>query len=197
VASDRVRSAFAGFSRIQRMTYPGDAAGWQANRGGPADVLSWRLSQPLKFGPDRAVFGLGGRGAERQLMASASFADGAWPYAARVVIRDVARTPAPQRQRLTAGSPLSGRAPPRQGARIVMAEGRSLADGVILPQGAKTGILFRFPGAAADLLRDLDPREAVTLEFIFSGPRGDQVRSAYIEVGDFTAGRAFLQVARR
>jgi hypothetical protein len=40
----------------------------------------------------------------------------------------------------------------------------------------------------------LDPREAVAVEFLFSG---DRVRTAYVEVGDFAAGRAFLQVAAR
>ena len=43
-------------------------------------------------------------------------------------------------------------------------------------------------------LGELDPREAVAVEFLFSG---DRVRTAYVEVGDFAAGRAFLQVAAR
>ncbi|MDZ4370247.1 MAG: hypothetical protein U1C74_02340, partial [Phenylobacterium sp.] len=53
---------------------------------------------------------------------------------------------------------------------------------------------FRFPQTAAKALADLDPREAVAVEFLFAG---DRVRTAYVEVGDFAAGRAFLQVAAR
>ena len=36
-------------------------------------------------------------------------------------------------------------------------------------------------------LADLDPREAIAVEFLFPGER---VRTAYVEVGDFAAGRA-------
>jgi hypothetical protein len=41
-------------------------------------------------------------------------------------------------------------------------------------------------------MAELDPREAVRVDFIFAGRDGDSVRTAYIEVGDFAAGRAFL-----
>ena len=37
-------------------------------------------------------------------------------------------------------------------------------------------------------------REAVRVEFLMTG---EPVRVAYVEVGDFAAGRAFLQVAAR
>ncbi|MDO9247070.1 MAG: hypothetical protein Q7U11_11435, partial [Phenylobacterium sp.] len=43
-------------------------------------------------------------------------------------------------------------------------------------------------------LSGLDPREAVMVEFLFAG---DAARRAYVEVGDFAAGRAFLQTASR
>ena len=42
-------------------------------------------------------------------------------------------------------------------------------------------------GAAA--LATLDPREAVAVEFLFEG---DRTRTAFVEVGDFAAGTAFL-----
>jgi hypothetical protein len=35
------------------------------------------------------------------------------------------------------------------------------------------------------------------VEFVFAGSAGDLVRRAYVEVGDFAAGRAFLQVGPR
>ena len=34
--------------------------------------------------------------------------------------------------------------------------------------------------------------ESVTVEFVFQGAGGDLVKTAYVEVGDFAAGRAFL-----
>ena len=43
----------------------------------------------------------------------------------------------------------------------------------------------------------IDPREAVAVEFLFGAGEGEAVRRAYVEVGDFAAGRAFLQVASR
>ncbi len=84
--------------------------------------------------------------------------------------------------------------PPRGATRAFMAEARSEADDLLLPKGSEGGWAFRFPAAAAQALADLDPREAVAVEFLFPG---DRVRTAYVEVGDFAAGRAFLQVASR
>ena len=53
------------------------------------------------------------------------------------------------------------------------------------------------PAEAATAIAGLDPREAIAVEFAFQGPQGDVVRTAYIEVGDFAAGRAFLSLAQR
>ncbi len=77
------------------------------------------------------------------------------------------------------------------------AEARDAADPRLLPAGAKTGVAFVFPAAATDAIAALDPREAVILEFVFTGRGHDEVRRAFVEVGDFAAGRAFLAVARR
>jgi len=197
IIGQRVRKAFAGFSRLQRMTYPGDANRWDANRATNPDTIIWRLSQSVAFGRDRAVFGLAGRGVQRQVMAAATFADGAWPYAARLVIRNPGRAGTPPDIRLKSGSPLAGRTAPRQSSHVILAEARNLAEAGVLPRGAKTGILFRFPADTVTKLQALDPREAVMLEFMFQGRGADQVRTAYIEVGDFSAGQAFLKVPRR
>jgi hypothetical protein len=43
-------------------------------------------------------------------------------------------------------------------------------------------------------LASLDPRESVAIEFLFPD---DVVRRAYVEVGDFAAGRAFLNLTSR
>jgi hypothetical protein len=77
-----------------------------------------------------------------------------------------------------------------------MAEARSPAGSDLLPKGAKTGWAFRFPAAAVRELAGLDPREAVIVEFLFADHR-QAARHAYVEVGDFAAGQAFLQLAAR
>ena len=196
-AAGRVRTAFEGYSRLRRMTFPGTFAPWTADRAATAKAITWRLSQAAAFGPDRAVLGMAGSGGEATgFLTAASFADGAWPYAARLVFRDVARSPQPQLGGQGGDrAPLNRRVPPRAAARVILAERRALADPLLSPAGAKSAILFRFPASAADLIEGLDPREAVAIEFLFAGQDRDAVRTTYVEVGDFAAGRAFLRVA--
>jgi hypothetical protein len=195
VAATRVKQAFAGFSRVYRLTYPGDVAGWQADRYATNDN-PWRLRQDAVFGPDRMSFGLAGREGSAALIAVAQFADGTTPYGARLVMRDVARTDGPYLGRATAGPtsglPLARRLPPGAASTSLLAEARRPAGKDLAPKGEAW--VFRFPAAAQPALAALDPREAVAVEFLFPG---DRVRRAYVEVGDFAAGRAFLQVAAR
>lgn len=199
-AASRVKTAFQGYSRIARLTYPGDTAGWDANRNISVDGPVWRLSQPSKFGWDSMVFGLGGKTGQGVLLASASFADGASPYAVRLVMRDVTRTSGPYLDRRLAGPdgriPLAARMPP-SATRAFSAEARSPASTRMAPAGARSAILVRFPTEAVEALSGLDTREAVMVEFAFSGHGRDGVRRAYVEVGDFAAGRAFLKVDAR
>jgi hypothetical protein len=192
-AAARVQDAFAGFRRVTRMTYPGDVADWRADRG-LGRAPRWRVAQDVAFGPDRMTFGLAGREGASGLVAVAAFADGRMPYAARLVIRDESRTMGPYLGLGARPAPLSRRLPPRSATRGFLAEARSAADAELLPKGAEQGWAFRFPAAAAQALADLDPREGVAVEFLFSGER---VRTAYVEVGDFAAARAFLQIAAR
>jgi hypothetical protein len=132
------------------------------------------------------------------LVAVAAFADGAQPYAARLVLRDDARAGQPYLDRFgggsTAGLPLARRLPPPSAQKAFNASARSSAGTDLLPKGETAGWAFRFPDAASVELAALDPREAVAVDFLFPG---DVVRRAYVEVGDFAAGRAFLQVAGR
>lgn len=199
-AAGRVTTAFKGYSRIARLTYPGDTAAWEANRNVSVDGPVWRLSQPSKFGWDSMVFGLAGKTGQGVLLASASFADGASPYAIRLVMRDVSRTSGPYLDRRLASPdgriPLAGRLPP-SATRAFSAEARSPASARLAPGGAKSAILVRFPTQAVEALAALDTREAVAVEFVFSGRDRDAVRRAYVEVGDFAAGRAFLKVDAR
>jgi len=188
----RVQQAWSGYARVSRVTYPGDVADWRADRGSGRNAR-WRLAQDTAFGGGRMTFGLAGREGANALLAVADFADGQTPYAARLVLRDGARTLGPYLDTRGGGQPLSRKLPPRGATRAFMAEARSEADDLLLPKGSDDGWAFRFPAAAAQALAELDPREAVAVEFLFPGG----TRTAYVEVGDFAAGRAFLQLAAR
>ncbi|THD82083.1 MAG: hypothetical protein E7812_02040 [Phenylobacterium sp.] len=195
-AASRVKQAFLGFSRIGRITYPGDVAAWQADRlDGPGSP--WRLRQDAVFGADRMSFGLAGHGGLGALIAVARFADGDIPYGARLVLRDTNRSFGPYLDRPaagpTAGLPLTKRLPPAGALTGILAEARSRAGGDLMAS-SENGWAFRFPSTAIRALAALDPREAVAVEFLFPG---DRVRRAYVEVGDFAAGQAFVQMASR
>jgi hypothetical protein len=196
-AAARVKTAFSGYAKITRLTYPGDVAPWRADRTG-ARSTSWRLSQETSFGPDRMAFGLAGRDGPGVLLAVARFADGAQPYAAHLLLRDGTRSSQAYLDRWTGGStarlPLDRRLPPRSALKTYPAAARSQASADLLPRDVKSGWAFRFPDQAAVELSKLDPREAIAVEFLFPG---DVTRRAYVEVGDFAAGRAFLKVAAR
>ncbi|WP_454717328.1 hypothetical protein [Caulobacter segnis] len=190
LAAGRVKKAFEGYSQMLSQVYPGDVASWKAERSVSATIPVWRLSQPSSFGGDRLMFGLAGRA--KAVTAVATFDNGQRPYVARIIVRDTTRTLGPYIAR-GAGRNLSGKVAPRNASLVFTAETREEAPLTLLPTGAKTGLAFRFPTAAADAISQLDPREAVTVEFAFTG-RGDEVtRKAYVEVGDFAAGRAFLR----
>jgi hypothetical protein len=197
MAAARVRDAFSGYARLTRLSYPGDVAGWSADRNF-SRTTRWRLVQETRFGRDRLVFGLAGQDRPSALLAVGAFKDGARPYAARLLLRDAARTDGPYLLRSGSGAtrtlPLVRRVPPRALLKGYAAEARSPAGADLLPRDLKAGWAFRFPAEAAQALAQLDPREAVVVEFLFPG---DVMRQAYVEVGDFAAGRAFLQVASR
>lgn len=201
VAAARVRQAFEGYSRLNSIDYPGEIADWRAEHVVPAaGTAGWGLVQTTRFGFDQMTFGLAVRGARRPLMAVAVFADGRQPYAARLVLRDRSRAPRPYLDRRMADVaghlPLPARAPPRFASQVFNAEARSIAGRDLRPRDAAAGLAFRFPAAAVEALTRLDPRESVAVEFVFTGETGDLVRTAYIEVGDFAAGRAFLAMPR-
>jgi hypothetical protein len=191
-AAGQVRDAFAGYQRVTRMTYRGDVAGWRADRG-VGRAARWRLAQDATFGANRMTFGLAGREGASALVAVADFAESAAPYSARLIMRDGARTMGPYLDSRP-NQPLGRKLPPRSATRAFVAEARGEPETELLPKGASEGWAFRFPAAAAAALAELDPREAVAVEFLFPGER---VRTAYVEVGDFAAGRAFLQMAAR
>ena len=200
-AAGRVRGAFAPYSRQSREIYRGDLADWTATRLPVARTPSWQLSQPQAFGSDRLVFGLAGQDGRTALLAVAHFSDGAEPYTARILLRDpaLARQPYLDRRRADARGrlPLSARMPPRSSSRAFIAQAREPADPRLAPGEAKSAIAFRFSQQAVTALAGLDPREAIAVEFVFGGRSGETVRRAYVEVGDFSAGQAFLQLGQR
>lgn len=193
-AADHVRAAFDGFAQVRRMTYPGERADWRADRTAGGEQHRWRLAQDADFDGGRMVFGLAGRDGRPVLLALASFADGRTPYAARLAVRDAQRAGRPYLG-MAGGGDLAGRLPPPASRRTFAAEARSRAGLDLMPETMTSGWAFRFPAEAAATLAELDPREAVAVEFLFSD--GTPVRRAYVEVGDFAAGRAFLQMASR
>jgi hypothetical protein len=194
-----VRDAFSGYARMTRITYPGDQAGWQADRAN-GQALRWRLKQETRFGADSLAFGLAGRQGPGTLLAVVQFADGATPYSARIMMRDTDRSSGPYLERWSRGPtatlPLQRRLPPSGHLKSFVPQVRSVAGADLLPKDAKSGWAFRFSDDAARQLATLDPREAVLVEFLFMDGR-QPVRQAYVEVGDFAAGRAFLQLAAR
>ena len=192
-AAQRARDAYRAYGGLQRMSFPGEVGGWRADRAMPRKSASWRLSQDAYAGLDKVVFGLAGQNGAEAMTLSVSPTDGAAPYAARLVVRDQAVLPAPYVK--PSGAPLSARTPVRGAARVILAEARAQADPALRPLGTRAAVAFRFPPAAEQTLQTLDPREAVSVELLYPSNRGDLVRTAFIEVGDFNAGVAFLKAA--
>jgi hypothetical protein len=201
LAATRVRAAFDSYAKLVRMNYPGDVADWAADRSTSRRFAIWKLSQTSTFPGGVAEFGLAGEDGPSALVAAAVFTGGVQPYSARLVMRDVTLAPVPFINGLQAANgrtPLAARMPPRSATDSVLAEARATADATLLPNNARSGIAFRFPKSAVDALSGLDPREAVAVDFLFASRNGpDQVRTAYVEVGDFAAGRAFLAANQR
>jgi hypothetical protein len=194
-AANRVRIAFAGFARIERINYPGELAAWRADRT-ETRAIRWRLAQEVRFGSDQMTFGLAGRQTPGVLLAVARFDDGQAPYSARLLMRDDRRSDTPYLGgpiRSEQGLPLARRLAPRAALRTFAAEARTTAGLDLLPKQSGAGWAFRFPSEASAELARLDPRESVAIEFLFAG---DVVRRAYVEVGDFAAGRAFLSLGK-
>lgn len=186
VVKDRVANAFAGWAGTPRMTFPGVKAAWYGDRYalvGPG----WRLKQTVQTGQAPVSFGLvGDAGGGETLQAVVTFVGRNRPYAARIVLRDVDRAPRPWPTGSRAGD-----LPPEAQRRAIFSTGSAAAaEGLLLPE-RKDGQTWRFPDTAADLIAQLDPREAFAIDFLFSD---DSVARATFEAGDFAAGRAFIDM---
>lgn len=183
-AAARVRDAFEGWREVGRMDFPGERQGWIADRASSREP-AWRLRQDARVGFERATLGIGGTHTASAMVATV---EGPPPASARLLARHLIRSPRP----LTAGA-LSTRGPRGSGARVFLAEARTPAP-VGLRSGSARATTFRFPAAAVEALSGLDARESVAVEFADAQGR---VHTAWFEVGDFAAGRAFLAAGRR
>lgn len=180
VVRDRVDGAFSGWTRTPRMTFPGKARPWVADRSAWSRP-GWRLSQASRVGASPVTFGYAGDGDAPALTAVVSFVGRSRPYAARIAFRDEARAPRAW---------LSGRGlAPAASRASVWATAVAPAGAALLAEGRRAGEAWRFPAAAADGLGRLDPRESFLVEFHF---RDGSVATAAFEAGDFAAGRAFM-----
>ena len=195
-AAANVRDSFRAYASLERMVFPGLVDAWRADRIMPRETAAWRLAQDAFAGEDKVVFGVAGLGGAEAMTLSVAPADGASPYAARLLVRDAARLPQPVLPADRA-APLSARAPLRAAARVILADARAPADPALRPKGADKAVAFRFPSSARQILEQLDPREAVSVEILYPSDRGDLVRTAFLEVGDFDAGVAFLNTQAR
>ncbi len=197
----RERTAFQSYEHLQSIPYNGDFQNWWAVRQASNSGRVWNLSQRATFGRDSLTFGLTSTHDVFELMAVVRFADGATPYAAQLVMRDRLKSTRPfldQRAADTKGIiPLVARVTPRTSTISYLADAKGEPDRLVRPAGKGSAIAYRFPAAAANAMILLDPREAVQIDFLFPGAGRDQVRTAYIEVGDFAAGKAFLIVDHR
>ena len=184
VVQGRVQSAFSGWVRTARMTFPGLTAQWVADRSA-FETTGWRLMQPSVTGASPVTFGVGvDAEGEDRLKAVVSFVGRPRPYAARIVMRDTGLSHRPW---LTA----DGRAvlPPQSARRAIWSGGSQVADAGLLSLGRKQGEAWVFSAEAALAVAQLDPREPFVVEFLF---RDDSRTSATFEAGDFAAGQAFI-----
>ena len=177
----RVRSAFSAYARMLKMSFPGTAASWTADRtvlASRVEAGRWALTtHPVKADGDTR-FGVVVIAGHLSLFATPTPGVGS-PSAARLVVRDPSLADRPY---------LSGALapPPRSATRVIFAAERRLS-----PDGQDG---FRFSDSAVEALAVLDPRETAMVEFVYADPRGERVVRALYEVGDFAPAYGFLKL---
>ncbi|MFN3557973.1 MAG: hypothetical protein ACK4UQ_01705 [Brevundimonas sp.] len=176
----RVDGAFEGWSRMPRMTFPGDRLDWVANRMG-YERPTWRLQQASVVGASPVTFGYAGEGDNARLTAVVSWYGRPRPTSARLVFRDPVKAPRPW----LAGNNLI----PASAQASLWSSGVTAAEPTLLAADKRAGEAWTFAPFAAEALEQLDPREAFALEFHF---RDGSVATVPFEAGDFAAGRAFM-----
>ena len=179
-AAARLRQAYADYSKLSVMRFPGARSAWQAERPDPRlQGQRWALVEALPGTGGWVLFGQVG-GAPALLDAR----KGAAPAAsARLVVRDPAHW----------GEPVLADAPPQGSAsRTFLARARTTPAQTLLPAGATGGHLYLFSGDMWDALTRLDPRETGRIELVYPQAGRERVIAAPLEIGDVAAARAFL-----
>ena len=204
-----LKNAYKAFTRTPFMEFKGDVRQWTATRTLTDTWSAWQQApgSPVRFGLIRPIraddpLALGDPDAPREdpvLAAALPLRDGAGaPAYARIWMRDPRKLPEMWDGGLRGFIPGALDAPPRGLSRQIWASERRVVDGPPYGDGDKTpDALFLFDARAEKLLSELDPREAVTLEFTPSDRdrKGKPVR-VVMEVGDFRAAAAFSRIPR-
>ena len=200
------RASFSSFAAMPRLSLPAGRASWSADRS-HEQADAWRLVQYQSSAGANAAMGLYGSLGDNRLVVMARFADGAKPYAARLLVRDPDMTPLgivnPSAYSMTTSAPLGF----GSGALNFPARGMSDVQAALRPAVAANGFGFSLTGdyvgtqpVAEDAVRfdfstraypaiaRLDPREDMVVEFDFS----DGPRFMRFGVGDFITGLSFI-----
>ncbi len=202
------QSALRTFVTQMRLDLPGSRANWSGTRA-DQDVSQWRLVQYQNTASADLAFGLYGTVAHNSLSVMAHFADGAQPYAARILVRDPDHMASGLIDTATPG--IMARMPWGFGdmtSLSFMAYGQSDVTAMLQPDmkvnfagftpggryvGAQAPVdaqRFDFPKAAILAMARLDPREDVVIEF--ECPDGP--RYARFEIGDVITGVAYISL---
>ncbi len=188
-AARRAREGFAGYARTGVLEFPGRFSGWTADR---TAASGWRLRQTVA-GVDIGAPAQAGSAFSADVRTGSRAA----PFAARLIMRDPARSPGPVTSASLRTSletaQIADFAPAAGAGRSVLASSRVLVSPA-RRDGARDGSpawRFSFADRALSDLAALDPREAAVLEVEWSN--GARSRH-FIEVGDVAAAIAFLRL---
>ena len=200
------RGGYAAFVAQPRLSLPAGPASWQADRTRAGDA-QWRLVQYQDNPGADAAIGLYGPLSDNRFVVMVRFADGAKPYAARLLVRDTQT--ASQGLINPAAYELTDAPPPGfgSGALAFPARGMSEVNVDLHPSvttnglgftpdgryvgsqpGAQDAVRFDFSTRAYPAIAALDPREDMVVEFDFS----DGPRFIRFGVGDFITGLSFV-----
>jgi len=185
--ADIVRNGYRAFVKTNYIEYPAAHAIWGASR---SVHDRWAVSQTDK--PTAIMFGLRRAPAKPDdiRVAIAMPAKGAVPSSVQLIMRDPTKMPEPWFGAFSKPGPKLT-PPPRSISRIEWAgKVASAKDAVGDPIW-----VFSFNSSAIAELEQLDPREAIQIEFIPPNRAADQaIKRIVFEVGDLRAARAFAMI---
>jgi hypothetical protein len=203
-AAQAAQDAYRGFVVQNRL----DLGAWSGNRTYP-EKSAWRLAQYQSSDDADAVLGLYGTLSDARFVVMAHFADGARPYAARLLVRNAALVDAGLINRapraVTRTAPI-GFTPAttlgfgaRDSADVDVAlrpevrsniAGFSASGDYVGKSATAEAVRFDLPTTAWRAMAPLDPREDVVVEFDCD----DGPRYMRFEVGDFLTGLSFVRL---